>query len=139
MNPRKYIGIPYLSNGRTHKGVDCWGLVYLIYSEILKINLPEITTEYTNGLDVNDTKDVFSKYEKIFKDQGDFQTVEKTEPYDLLLFKRSGYISHVAIVVDNAFFIHADFKSDSCMERINHRYWNRRIVGIYRCTKLIVK
>ena len=117
MNPRNYIGIPYLSNGRTHKGVDCWGLVYLIYSEILNINLPEITTEYTNGLDVTDTKDVFLKYEKIFKDQGDFRTVEKTEPYDLLLFKRSEYISHVAIVVDDAFFIHASVKSDSCMEQ----------------------
>ena len=135
----KYIGIPYLTNGRTMKGVDCWGLVCLIYKEILNLDLPLINTEYSNGLDVNDTKSVFMKYEKLFVDCGDFETVRKPETFDLLLFKRSGFVSHVGLVIDDNYFIHADLGADSCVERIAHRYWNRRISGIYRCTKLNVK
>jgi cell wall-associated NlpC family hydrolase len=38
----RYVGLPYRAGGRERDGLDCWGLIRLIYREQLGIDLPEI-------------------------------------------------------------------------------------------------
>jgi len=40
-NFEKYIGIPFVEYGRSFKGVDCYGLVWLAFKEELGIELPD--------------------------------------------------------------------------------------------------
>jgi cell wall-associated NlpC family hydrolase len=36
-----YVGVPYLVNGRTRAGWDCWGLVLAVYRDQLGLELPD--------------------------------------------------------------------------------------------------
>lgn len=31
---RSYLGVPYLHQGRSHNGMDCWGLLYAVGEEV---------------------------------------------------------------------------------------------------------
>ena len=48
MNFEKYINLPYKHKGRDFSGIDCWGLVYLVYKEEKNILIPNFTElQYT--------------------------------------------------------------------------------------------
>lgn len=38
---RQYIGLPFVLGGRTKEGLDCWGLVKVVYQEVKGIELPD--------------------------------------------------------------------------------------------------
>lgn len=37
---RKYVGLKHVLGGRGPEGVDCWGLLVLVYREVFGIDLP---------------------------------------------------------------------------------------------------
>jgi cell wall-associated NlpC family hydrolase len=49
----KYRSIPYKSKGRDFSGVDCLGLVALVYKHEKEILIPTYSAKYENANDVN--------------------------------------------------------------------------------------
>jgi len=93
----EYIGIPYVFGGRTREGLDCYGLVKLIYQEQYAETLPDWQTDVLD-LKVRDSE--FAKAvtggefkEKRPPDDGDFVICYRTRAaHHLGLFFAGGVI-----------------------------------------------
>ncbi len=125
----KYIGIPFVLHGRNASGLDCWGLVRLIYLEQLGIELPNYDVQTTNPRDVGP---VFTS--RIANELWE-QVDGLKAAMDVVLFRVGGYPSHVGIIVDSktGTFIHVFEGNSVLIDRLSSPAWKNRIMGIFRC------
>jgi len=121
----KYVGIPYKEKGRDLNGIDCWGLLRLVYSEEFNIELPSFVADYIE----NDTQSI---QELIAQYKEGWEPVDKPVPGCLVLFRVLGTESHVGIAVSTTHFLHARQGQDSAVESFDSRAWANRIVGYYK-------
>ena len=125
MNFEKYIGIPYVEKGRDENGVDCWGLVRLVYKNELDIALPSFNTEYETS-DNERLEELFAQYKE------GWQSVDSPEVGDVVIFRIFGYESHIGVCVGDNNFLHVREGRDSVIESLNNAKWNRRITGFFK-------
>jgi cell wall-associated NlpC family hydrolase len=127
----KYIGIPYVNRGRDRAtGLDCWGLVCLVYEQELGITLPSYTDEYFAEecdiwADVIAThKGESYRYEEV--------PLTSIQPFDILLFRVMGFVCHTSIAVNPSIMLHTLRPHNSALERFTSSKWNRRLDGAFR-------
>ncbi len=125
MNFEKYIGIPFKEKGRDTTGVDCWGLVRLIYKQEYGVNLPSFASDYELS-DDGRVGELFAQYKE------GWETLSQPEPGCAVLFRIFGTESHIGLVVDSASFIHVREGLDSVIESLESAKWSKRIVGFYK-------
>ena len=121
----KYIGIPYKPNGRDQNGLDCWGLVRLVYSEQYNIELPSFSSEYCIDDDQR-IKELFAQYSEGWEQK------DICEPGDLILFRIFGDETHVGVAVSDSEFIHVREGSNCVKDSFLHSRWANRIAGFYK-------
>lgn len=99
----RYLGIPYVNGGRTRSGVDCWGIVKLIYSECLGIEIKDLgeeDIEYSQDW-AKDGEDYFMKH---YSEK--WQRVDEPKPFDVVLIRNGrGIVDHCGLVLDSQRFI----------------------------------
>jgi len=128
-NFSKYIGLRFKNLGRDFFGVDCYGLLWLIYKEERNIKLPDYTdlqycrreycTEKLEGHILNNL-DIWQKI--------------KGPPkiYDGLLFRTNKvFVSHIGLYIGNNRFIHAQRKHHSMTSKLEGP-WKERLYSIMR-------
>ena len=125
MLTNKYVGIPYKANGRDETGLDCWGLVRLVYSEEFNINLPSFSTDYTIS-DNARIEELIDQYREGWKEES------TPEEGSVVLFRILGTETHVGIAVSNTHFIHVREGSDVAIESFESLKWSKRISGYYK-------
>ena len=123
----KYIGIPFLANGRSTDGLDCWGLVRLILGNEFSIELPSFSDNY-NIDDNTRITELVAQYKE------GWERKETAEPGDCVLFNILGEPMHIGVMLDNNRFIHVREGSDTVVDSITSTKWERRVEGIYRYT-----
>lgn len=127
MNYDKYIGLPYLENGRTEAGVDCWGLARLYYKDQFDIDLPSYTDEYNGGQDPAIISAINAHIDN-------WTQLDTPNIGDLCLFNILGEPTHVGIYVGDNKFLHSREGRDSVIESLNSTKWKNRFVGFYKYT-----
>jgi cell wall-associated NlpC family hydrolase len=123
----KYVGIPWLDGGRTRAGVDCWGLFRLVYDEVLGVELPSFSEDYTTALD----RQVIGKLIEGGKDS--WTPIQLPDPGDGALL----YIAnraHIGVVVGNGYMLHIEKGAGSVIESYYSMRIQQMLEGFYRYT-----
>lgn len=120
-----YLGIPYLHHGRTKKGLDCWGLIKMVYAEA-GIKLLDIV-EYD--------KDWASKGANYFVENyhSQWEKVEQPRLFDVVLFNnRKGVACHAGLMLREGNMFHASEKSGVVICKARAKNSERILDGFYR-------
>lgn len=126
-----YVGIPFKSCGRDHFGLDCWGLLCLIYKEKLGINLSSYIDEYDTARSYNKIANAIDTH------LPEWMPIEhgKEKPFDVIIFRLRGLPIHIGMIVGPGKMIHTLDKVNTCIEKYNTPLWRKRIRGFFRYGK----
>jgi len=115
-NAKSYLGTRYKYAGNSRKGLDCSGLVALVYKDA-GIALPRNTTDQSKeGRTINQSS---------------------MRPGDLIFFKRKGKVFHVAIASrihkDQIWMIHSSTSKGVIEQELSsNSYWMPKLFRIQR-------
>lgn len=124
----KYIGIPQADHGRSDLGCDCWGLLRLVYARELGIALPGYEEAY---LDPGERREIAALIDRA-EASGPWRRATQPRPFQLLLFRRGRWRSHVGLRVSAARMLHMDGMDQARIADLRDGYWRARLVGEYR-------
>ncbi len=128
----RYVGIPFLSEGRDNRGFDCWGLVALVYQEQLGIYLPSYGEISAFDL-VRISKEVSSACEV-------GEVWRRCEPKPMAVAVMTATMSgqrlrrapvHVGLFVDAKRILHVEAHTDACVIRASDQRISTRLLGAY--------
>lgn len=120
----KYIGIPYKAKGTTIKGLDCIGLIEMIYENEFNIKLPD------HARISADDKELCSEH--LVDGSKKWERIMYPEPNCVIIFNIGGYPLHTGMVLDNKRMIHSLKGHNSAIESYVGAKWGSRIEGFYK-------
>ena len=131
----KYMTLPWKPRGRDLEkdgGVDCWGLVLLIYKDFYDLSLDDFESiSPSNGYTA--TSEQISSAICGYKDFKEITDAPKQAvANDIVIFNAAGQPLHAGVCLDNKRFMHMDRNSGVTVGKFNSMEWKNRIQGIYR-------
>ena len=120
-----YVGLPYRDKGRAFDGVDCYGLVRLIYLARFNINLPSYDDAYLT-----------SEHGECAIDEHGLNNdswIRITTPIAgaVVVLLIGGKPNHVGVMLDETKMIHSLKGHDSAIEDVTRIKWRSRIKGFF--------
>lgn len=124
----KYVGLQFVRDGRDFDGVDCYGLICLIYEYELGILLNPFSGIYTNDL----PKTMVEIAKTMNQDRDNWDSPSEIKEYDMIQLRTGRHAFHVGIALGNNKMLHVEEGCDAVIERLNSPLWKNRIEWIYR-------
>ena len=126
-----YVGMPYAGLGRTDAGVDCWGLVYLVYAQVLGIALPSYVDGYADWQERAEISGLIgqAKHSSTWRM---LDTGEPTRAYDLAVFRTGRLDTHIGVIVRPGLMLHITDQRPACIEPLEATPWRQRRSGVWR-------
>ena len=124
---KKYIGIPFVSNGRALSGCDCYGLVRLVLRNEYGVDLPELSDNYTNALNVKETARLFAEHLPVLA----AKKINAPEERSVVVITEHGATAHIGIAAGGGYVLHTGIKTGSVCQRETHPGLRGRIEGYY--------
>jgi len=120
---RRYVGVPFIHQGRTDRGLDCIGLIVRVAHD-LELSAADFR-RYGREPDGRTFQDELKKHLDRRLD-GQF------DGGDILSFALPGYPCHVGIYTNDGTIIHALSRRGKVVEHKLSQDWRRKIRGVYR-------
>jgi cell wall-associated NlpC family hydrolase len=127
---RDYVGLPWAFAGRSRDGVDCWGLLWLIYRDVLAVEIASYAQETTDAPEREQIAPLMAG-ELVKSPWLDVQPGTQ-RPFDMLVFRRAGIDSHVGVVVEPGRMLHITHGTESRVERYDKGRWKPKLLAIHR-------
>ena len=129
----RYVGLPFVSGGRDRRGVDCWGLVRLVFADVAGIDLPSHDT-----VAADDLHKVLRLIDRALLIPPWTTQVQRgaEKPLDVVVMSDRRMPAHVGLVVAPGLVLHAQEKTLSAIMRLDDQVIGRRVIGIYRHDEL---
>jgi cell wall-associated NlpC family hydrolase len=102
---RSWLGTPHRMGGMSRRGIDCSGLVVVLYENLFDLQLPRTTTALMH---------TGRRVEK-----------ENLAAGDLLFFKPRTKVHHVGIYLGQGEFVHTSSRNGVMVSRMNDDFWRR--------------
>lgn len=114
----KYTIAPFKDHGRDLSGLDCWGLVRLVYLQELNIVLPEFAE-----ISPSDLRRVAHMIDGA-KDSEEWSSVDRPnlEPFDVVVMSQYGGIrnAHVGLITNAGKLMHVEKGSNVLVLSLDH-------------------
>lgn len=123
----KYIGIPFVEKGRSDVGVDCWGLVKIIYEKEKGIILPS----YEELYETTEDRDILSQTIQS-ESSAHWLNPEKPKEFDVIILDMRGLPMHVGIVTKDNHMIHCAKGINTAHENFTTMRWRHKVKGFAR-------
>jgi len=118
----KYVGIPYVDGGRAMDGVDCLGLLVMVFKERHNIAFPDPQCNAPEALRRGEAETQKKR----------FRCVQVAEEGDVVLVRVKGRPLHIGYALNHFAMLHADHALGVCVEDFTAPRWSARVEGIYR-------
>ena len=119
------IGIPFVDRGRDRRGLDCWGLVKLLYWECFGLALPD-------GPYSCQEPEAAAGALRLGAQGWREVPLGRERPGDVLLTRPC----HTGVVLMPGKMLHCCEGQHTVLERYLTPLWRQRILGIYRHAEL---
>lgn len=112
--------LPFVRGGRDKGGVDCWGLLVILYKELMGLDI-----SLKESVDCLDLEGLQKLQERFY---------EVVEPCfgDTVLLNNLGKPVHVGFVLNGTEMIHTATENGAVIENFKGAKWRRKVVGFYR-------
>jgi cell wall-associated NlpC family hydrolase len=127
----KYSGLRFVDGGRDRAGVDCWGLVKMIYENEKSISLPAY-----GDVPASELMKVARQIVKD-RDASPWKIVIDPEPFDVVLMRGGINTSrqtpvHVGVMIDGERVMHVEQGISVMVVPLSHQTISRRVIGLRR-------
>lgn len=117
----KYVGIPFVDHGRDRRGVDCWGLVRLVYAEEFRIVLPSYTEVYAS---LEERDEIAAALDRGLK-RRPWLGVTDPRPGDVLWYRLGRHACHVGLHAGRGRMLHAHSDQSKIVSMADPLFRNR--------------
>ena len=123
----KFVGIPFVSKGRSFNGCDCYGLVKLYYKEILNIDIPEtiITAEQPRRTFANYLNEISKNWTATTPAKNVVVAMSVNAEHPNL-------VTHFAVMIDDKRFIDTRENMSSYLTSIDDERIKNQVQGFYK-------
>lgn len=114
-----YVGLPFKSRGRGRDGLDCWGLVRLVWAERCNFLMPSFDKTDDIAATINSEAKAFAEIQ--IKDAKEFDAAIMMENVET----KSGWELapiHMGIVIDLGLVLHIRRGHLSCIEPLKNQH-----------------
>jgi len=102
---QSWLGTPHRMGGLSRRGIDCSGLVVVLYDDLFDMRLPRTTTALMR--------------------QGRRVKKHNLTAGDLVFFKPAAKFQHVGIYLGHGEFVHSSTSNGVMLSRLDDQFWRQ--------------